>query len=115
MDGGVALLLLLFLYCDILFWKEPFKGDDSGDDNFPKSSADRDQAFCEILLKSPSPPERVGESEVGEGKECDMSRDPLDDRSSTDLVALMSEYKMKQGEQDNITYLLALEDIFESD
>ena len=40
----------MFLFCEILFWKEPPRGDDSGDDNSPRSSADRDKAeVCGIL------------------------------------------------------------------
>jgi hypothetical protein len=32
----VALLLLLFLYCVILLWKDASTGEEIGDDNFPE-------------------------------------------------------------------------------
>jgi hypothetical protein len=54
--ANVALLLLLFLYCVILLWKDVSTGEDIGDDSFPRSSADRDHALRDMLRRSPRPP-----------------------------------------------------------
>lgn len=83
----VALLLLLFLYCVILLWKVESTGDDNGEENFPRSSAERDHPLRDMFRRSPRPPPPGGEEWVGEGKECEMSSEPggRDDRSRTDL------------------------------
>lgn len=87
-EGSMAApLLLLLRYCVILLWKDPSIGDDTGELNLPRSSAERDQPLRARLRKSPLP--EFGEvGEVGElGNGLGMSREPGGriDRSRTDL------------------------------